>query len=248
MTGAAAIDSAHLDPVRGPPLEDDIVAWEFIQDRKTLAFEADLMALKWFDYRHMTPLQATRLYIQAYTDAYSRFVREVQDIELARVISPTNIDSIFRKLALGSGPKFTNGKSQLKSAWHGRQVADLLGVPYDVYVNKAMELRLRYWNRAQLPQMRHLYGEMIIDRMPGEWFELQGASLYLSDHPAYLVQNYCGTQAQNDYHEWLFRQAEMRPDKPAIMARFINDDLISYEKVRARTTVDDFQRVHQFLH
>lgn len=244
-SGIQMASSGDVDRIS--PLEDDLVAHQFITNKQTLAFETELFGTKWFDYRHMTPLAATRLYIQAFADAYKGFYAEYYDSRAAPHVQPPDVDSIFAKLVDAKHPKHVQGKSHLKAAWHGRQCADLIGLPYNVYIDQAMTFRLRYWQQRNVPQMQHLYTDWIIDCVNDKWTELQEAILYLSDHPAYMVQNYCGTQAQNDYHEWLFRQAELRANPPEFYARFINDDLISYQKVEARTASDVFERVHQYL-
>src|SRR5690606_30212670 len=56
------------DMPRVSPIEDDILAYTLVTDKKLLDFELELFATKWFDYRELTPLQATRLYIQAFVD------------------------------------------------------------------------------------------------------------------------------------------------------------------------------------
>lgn len=232
---------------RTSPLDDDIVSYRLIKNPDTLAFEADLFGKKWFDYRMMTPMQATRLYIEAFATMYKRAISANVDVELAQVITPTTVESLFKRLSDKKHPKHTQAVSKFKTYWHGRQVADLVGMPYDLYVSKAMELRLRYWKQRHLPQPAQMYSDMIMDRMPQIWLEHQSQILLHGQHAVYLNQNYQGLAHQDDHHEWLLYQGQLRHHQPAVYAQFLTKDLISYEKLKSRIDPRYFERVCEFI-
>jgi len=217
--------------VRSSPLEDDLVAFKFIQNQKTLQFEADLFTHKWFDYRFMSPLQATRLYIQAFDGAFRSHYAQNLDVNAAKYVRTISVDSIFAGLDAPESSTHKKAKSHFTACWHGRQMADLLGMPYEVYLDLAFEYRLRYWNRPYLPQPQHLYSDLVVDRVQQRWSELQEARLYTSDHPAYLIENFQALPAQNDYHEWLRKQAMLRSNPAELIGRFVNEDALPLQKI-----------------
>ncbi|WLR91025.1 hypothetical protein [Shinella zoogloeoides] len=234
--------------IRHSPLEDDIVAHRFIQNQKTLQFETDLFASKWFDYRHLTPLAATRLYIQAYDGVYRRHYAVNMDHNAAKYVRTISIDEIFGGLDAPESSTHKKAKSHFTACWHGRQMADMLGMPYEVYLDLAFEYRLRYWNRPYLPQPQHLYSDMVVDRVQQRWPELQAARLYTSDHPAYLIENYQNLPQQNDYHEWLFKQAGLRANPGEMLGRFVNEDLLPVEKIKGRVEEGVFEIARTYMH
>lgn len=233
---------------RCSPLEDDIVAHKFIQNQQTLQFETDLFATKWFDYRHITPLQATRLYIQAYEDVYRRHYAQNIDKNVAKHVRVMTIEDVFNGLQAPQSSTYKKAKLHFTSYWHGRQMADLLGIPYEIYLDLAFEYRLRYWNRPYMPQPQHLYSDMIVDRIQQRWPELQAARLYTSDHPAYLMENYQNLPQQNDYHEWLLKQAGLRANPGELLGRLVNDDALPVEKVKSRVEQGVFDIARSYMH
>lgn len=234
-------------PARCSPFEDDVVAYQFIQNEDTLKFETELFVKKWFDYRHLTPLQATRLYIQAYDTVFRRHYAQNVDHTAAKYVRTVNIDDIFNGLAAPESSGHKKAKMQFTACWHGRQMADLLGMPYEIYLDLAFEYRLRYWNKPYLPQPQHLYSDLVVDRIQTRWPELQSSRLYTSDHPAYHMENYQDLPHQNAYHEWLFEQADKRANPGEMLGRFVNEDLLPVEKIKARVSEGVFEIARSYI-
>src|SRR5690348_14877843 len=80
--------------------------------------ERELMQTKWFDYRFMSPLDATELFVREYTEAY-------------RNKWATNFDTVEaeKKIPIRGGAWRSN-RSEFISCWRARQFVDCLGVPY----------------------------------------------------------------------------------------------------------------------
>lgn len=250
------------DIERVSPIEDDAMAWLFVTDKKLLEFELELYASKWFDYRELTSFQATRLYMEAFGDAYRKHYRINIDRSAAEHIKPVTVEKVMKGLEesrtappADAGPQMIKERDKrIKKArtafigcWRGRQVADALGMPYDVYCDLAFEYRMNFWNRATMPQPTHLYSEMVVEKIQERWEELQARKLYLSDKPAYMVQNYAGIAHQDDYHEWLMKQAGMRANPPFFLAQFVDDDLLPLDKLEARYDEHVMERVGRYL-
>lgn len=235
------------DDVRSSPIEDDIVMHRFITDRRNVEVEMDLFQSKWFDYRFMTPLQATRTYIQKYDDVYRQHYARNMDATAAKFVKTVSVDGIFAGLAVPESSTHKKAKTQFTACWFGRQLADAMGMPYEIFIDLAFNIRLRYWNRAYLPQPQHLYSEMIEERAGDRWKELQAGRLYTSDHPAFIGANYSNLPVQNDYHEWLLSQALTRANPGEILGRFINQDVLPAEKVKARVSEGIFNIARSYV-
>lgn len=210
-----------------------------------LGVDLQLFTAKWFDYRHMTAFDATSHYIETYGTVYRRFYRREVDRERAEHLKVDTMPILIGRIN-ADDDKSTELKRRLTSYWRGRQVADALGMPYEVYIEEAFTARLRYWNQRYLPKPGHLYDDRVIDLVQKRWEEIQDAVMMMSDHPAYRAQNYVGAAQQNDYHEWLFTQLGRRNNDPVRFAELINDNALPYEKVQSRLGVQ-FDEVQMHL-
>ena len=182
--------------------------------------ELSLMRSKWFDYRFLHPVIATYTYAQAFETIYHRMVRTHLGGSVRRVFKTYDLLRMDKATACG--------------LWRGRQCADALGMPYEVYLDQAFTLRLAYWKQGNLPRPTQLYADMILDAMPERWAELQAGKLFYGAHQELRTHRFVGTSPQLDHHEWLFTQAGKRSNPAAIMRRFYDEDLIPAEKVVAR--------------
>lgn len=242
MLVAKYSSSSADDTTRSVPLEDDILAFMYVSD-KLLPFELELFATKWFDYRMLTGVQATKLYIEAYGAVYKDVYARELDYERAQYVKPLDYDRLMGKLR-EADPK---AKKVYTGCWRGRQVADALGMPYAVYIDMAFSCRMRRWKQRHLPQPSHLFHEYDVEKIQTRWADQQETILYTSEHPAYMVQNYAGIAYQNDYHEWLFKQAMHRSNPATFLARFIENNQLQLEKVESRVPEEIYQQVEALI-
>jgi hypothetical protein len=237
------------DEERMSPLESDIAAFKFIsKDSYTkkglegLNYELEAFQTKWFDYRHMTPLQATLLYISKYGLIYRQVYAANFDRARSQHIQPPSLEGIMKGLERDDA----KAKSHFSGMWAGRLRADLIGMPYDLYIRHAFEFRLRYWGRTYMPKPNQLYSPLDVIKIAERWEKEQEGGLYVGNHPAYLVQNYVGAEHQKQHRLWLIKQAMLRGNPAQLMARFINDDLLTIEDVE--TLRPEFaERVRQLI-
>jgi hypothetical protein len=236
------MQAAQTSDARIDPIDDDIVAFKYL-DKKLQALEPELFRSKWFDYRMMTPVQATRLYIEAFSEIYRSYFATEINKKAAPFIKLVTADKIMAGLEADD----RKAKSMFSSYSRGRQVADAIGMPYKHYIHITMGYRLRFWQQRGLPQPHQLYASVDVEKTIARWEEMQAGELFLSEHPAYMLQNYHGLAHQDDYHEWLIKQAGIRSNPAQAFARFINDDLLPLDKVSARLDPDMVMRVHSYL-
>jgi len=242
MTSIITAFSTALEAERTDTLENDYYC-QFL-DREIVDRELGLFTSKWFDYRHMTPLQATGAYVEAYNKVFRDIYAREFDYERAQYIVALNFERMLAAL------RFKNDMKQRRyfvGCWRGRQIADYLCMPYEVYVELAFTFRMRHWKQNFMPQPYHLYREEDVEKIIARWEELKETRIYTAEHSAYLVQNYEGARHQDDYHEWLFVQAEKRQATAEHLADFIRNDQLPYEKVRSRVDPDLFEQVDYFL-
>ncbi|CCG43310.1 hypothetical protein [Magnetospirillum molischianum] len=165
---------------------------------KMFLAEAELMRSKWFDYRRMHPVQATFLFAHCYTLGVKRAWRKYIDHEAAERARGLADENVF-KLEPGG---FTG-------VWKARQTADLMGLPYDFFVNRQMDLALDgCWN--QVPRPCHLYDPDRLANVSLAWDEWTEAKLQMASDPWYLLVNYVGHRNQDAHQEWLISQAKRR--------------------------------------
>jgi hypothetical protein len=215
-----------------PQLSHDIsmakVRKSFQQD------EVSLYHSKWFDYRFLNPTQASYVYAQEWVKAYKQAFKIHVDRDGAQYSKPMRHEDLF-----DNTPQFYSG------IWRGRQFADGLGMPYDFYITQALHQRLRRWRQQFLPRPHQLYFEAGKDEddmrqswfladMERVWKDKQHASFVYSQHQNYKNDRYKGMRHQNDHHEWLINQVNLRDNPAPLLARLLDENMIPYEKVQAR--------------
>lgn len=232
----------HDEKERVNPLEGDIFAFKHI-DKKLIKLDPELFRTKWFDYRMMTPLQATEAYIDAFAEIYRSFFATEIDRRCAKHVRIPTYAALVEGVEAGD----RKAKTFMSGCWRGRQVADALGMPYREFIHTVMGYRLRFWSQDHLPRPHQLYNMADVERTQARWEDMQKGRLYLAEHPVYMIQNYCDLAHQNDYHEWLFAQAATRMNPWETLAIMVNDDMLPLSKVEARFDEEMVERVHRHL-
>lgn len=163
---------------------------------EALARERELANSKWFAYRFMSPLAATKLFAELYRKGVKAYVREHRDIEEAEKANGI-ADNIF-----------SQPSGSLTQLWKARQRADALGLPYDLLISFGFHfVGRRKWNST--PRPIQLFGSKNSDVA---WpLEIEK---YLEDRlpmalnsmptlPQYRTENYRGLSVQNEFREYV---------------------------------------------
>jgi hypothetical protein len=185
-------------------------------------FERALSGGKWFDYRFMSPTAATYLFADEFKKAYRSAFAENIDTPSAQFITPLP-ENLF------DAPRST-----ISGIWRARQVADAMGMPYDIYLSRAYHWTLRYWRRRHLPRPQQLYSNMVTDRTAVDWEEIQTTRMFYSKNVRFTNAKYVGLKVQNDHHEWLLEQLNNRGNRLDQIVELVNQDLLPAEKIRSR--------------
>jgi hypothetical protein len=214
----------------------DILAHEAFKGHKDwLSFEVPLMSTKWFDYRQLTPVQATYLFADRYREAFKQNFRRYVDYARADYVKALRREDLFK-----CEPTIVSG------IWRARQHADAMGIPYEDYLADALNRAMRV-HREFLPKPTQLYTDAIVEYVQERWEQRQRAKLYVAESDLYMNQNYLGLPAQNAHHEWLFTQAELRPDRAQWLNRLVYlDQRLPEEKVIARYEPDLVREIQEY--
>jgi len=180
--------------------------------REILEDENELTDLKWFDYRFDSPLNATIKFANAYSVIFKD--------EWAKSIDR---DEALKKRPIARGD-VTHNRRELTSFWHARQFADLIGVPYEFFVQAAMDWHLRsQWKH--LPRPNQLIcaakGPRVLDHIRDSWTSLTGASFRYSRLPHYRQENFVGLPAQLTHREHVIKQIRDRVRPVDLIGRLI---------------------------
>ena len=164
-----------------------------------LARERELANSKWFAYRFMSPLEATKLFADLYRNgvkAYVRAHRDIKEVEKANGIAK-NI--------------FSQASGSLTQLWNARQKADELGLPYDLLIGFGFHFAgRRKWTRT--PKPVQLFGSknsdvawpLEIEKYAEGRFAM--ALNKLPVLPQYRTENYHGLRVQDQFREYVLEE------------------------------------------
>lgn len=164
--------------------------------RKDLELERKLHQTKWFDYRFISPMEATHQFRDAYSEIYRR--------KYATTISTEEAET---RTGVRAGPAFRR-RTELTSFWRARQAADLYGLPYKVFIEVVFDQLIRRgWER--FPHVNQLYAEQNLERTyiaaAAYWEELQETDFgrSFSQLPKYRSESFHDFPAQVGHRVWV---------------------------------------------
>ncbi|SEE05654.1 hypothetical protein SAMN05444161_4738 [Rhizobiales bacterium GAS191] len=167
-------------------------------DSARLADERELAAIKWFDYRFMSPVEATVVFSQDYQKAFKAAWRASRDRDEAE-----------KKIGIASNDVFHSGR-ELNSFWRCRQVVDELGMPYQFFIAAALEASLRI-ARRQLPRPNQLYKGSFVARAVEKWNEWQAdGTITYSKLPQYREESFRASPHQLMHRDWVVSAVRKR--------------------------------------
>ncbi|KAB0568795.1 hypothetical protein [Brucella pituitosa] len=158
--------------------------------------ERDAAHSKWYAYRFMTPLEATKLFVKLYRVGYKNYLRRENDHGLA-------------ERAQGLSTRILGHPSRsLTEVWNARQRADLLGLPYELLIEFGFWFASNYtWKNA--PRPAQLFGsknsgvawpiefeKWLLERLPT-------VVNRFGDLAQYRIEHYRGFPVQNEFRSYL---------------------------------------------
>lgn len=189
-----------------------------------LAVEDFLLPRKWPAYRFMSPMQATMLFIKTYKNSYKQAVKAHIDRDIADRMTPK------------STLKTSSNNAHFTQVWIARQLADSVGLPYDVYLNFCFYFATRV-KRRFLPQPNQL---VFTDKSERAWFmrmhkawgenERKLALDRMDVMPEYFIDNDHGLPAQKAFRENLL---ELGNNSYTHFPTFIGKRVVSLRQLTA---------------
>jgi hypothetical protein len=179
--------------------------------------EAELRTSRWFDYRFMTPAEATYLFAAEYRHAYIEAFKRTRDIRTADKVRPFSPDDIFES-------------KELTAMWQARQAADMIGCRYEFFLRFAF-LRFEHRGWRFFPRANQLSPEELVLDIRDAWATECRASLQVAQLPIYRAEAYAGVPEQDEYHEWLCGQVKHREHPHLALSRLVYSDPILPEQV-----------------
>ena len=192
------------------------------------AEEAQLMHTKWFDYRLMPPMQATYYFYHLYVKAYQHFLYKNVNSATSSFIFPFKGEA---KL------DFLKARERT-SIWRLRQLADLICIPYDIFLSYLFKFIYKMAPNGSIvvPRPSMMMKEDLIEKVITAWNELKQANLQLCCSPYFYVANYRGLTVQKAYEDYLIEQVKQRKNPHYLLAEL----LYNHQMLRIETAIQHF--------
>ncbi|TXR50085.1 hypothetical protein [Phyllobacterium endophyticum] len=178
---------------------DDIVKMRTVLHPKDWKHESQLMMTRWFDYRFMSPMEATLLFGELYVQGLRRHVKRHVDVEIAETV-----------MGIKEGAPASRAR-WFTSLWRARQRTDQIFVPYDLLIDFSFDFssrRKRFW--TMLPSQLHasaknkkawwaVFLESVEDQLPLRMRRV-------GDMPHYRIENDLSLPPQEDFRELIISE------------------------------------------
>lgn len=152
-------------------------------DSDLIRDESRLMAIKWFDYRFISPAYATIIFAEHYSNIYRGLYRRYRDAFTAD--HHTGLGTSAEGILDGNARTLT-------SLWKARQAADEAGMPYKMFIRLLMEKhaekshgKLLHPNQL-LSEKREKHFDPAFDR----WLEGKHIEFPAPERPHFKASNY----------------------------------------------------------
>ena len=185
--------------------------------------ERDLSMTKWFDYRFLTPLEATMQFVEDY-----RFV--------FRAKWKSNFDAATADLKRGTAKKgLFADRREFSTFWNARVCADSMGVRYPFFINTTMEVALRRGKWKRLPRPGQLWNKAdCLAAVAVRWEEELAGRQAVSALAHYRPENFLGLPHQLDHRQHVLQVAKKRSNFRGALGSYIDiDRLVSVAQAEA---------------
>jgi len=186
--------------------------------------ENRLYGMKWFDYRELHFIKATYLFADEYAKAYQAMTKKVVDFERAPFVTGFKGEDIF-----------VESSRNYKGFYKARFSADMLGMPYDFYVNYAMNWAInRLWKR--FPRPVQLYSRPLLEDMVEAWQDSCRAQIPMPTNERFYDQQDCETK--DAFQIWLCGMIKARSNPEMALGNF----LFQNPMISSRIAVENFDK------
>jgi hypothetical protein len=213
---------ALMTPAIPPQLRDSYISTETI-DHSDLAFERILHHSKWFDYRFMSPRAATLEFKAIYEDIF--------ETNSVRICSPPEA---ARAKGVSSGAY--EATTEWPAFWRARQRADLLSLPYKVYLIAAFNYLLDHGSK-RMSYINQLYDERyrtyLLVAASHHWRDFRTSRLVFSPLAQYREEHFANLPAQIVHRRWVADELKTKSKRELGNACFLERILPVDEAISA---------------
>ncbi len=181
--------------------------------------EAVLFNRRWFDHRHLHPVQATYLFAHEYAEAVKRAYVRQKDIRTLDKVKGFDVAGLF-------------ASRELTAMWRARQAFDAIGCRYEYALDFIMK---RFCDRGWkiFPRPNQLYAEEIVLDVRDAWRAECKAKTQLAKHERFLAENFVGHSDQRAYQAWQIDQVKTRGGNRAmLLGRLLQERALTEDTVR----------------
>lgn len=161
------------------------------------AAERVLAQTKWFDYRFLSPAEATLHFVEEYQRTFRQWWGVFDSAE------------VDKKRGIAANGLF-HSRKVFSEFWTARAHADFMGVPYRIYISTAMEVALRRAKQTRLLRAGQLRKEEYVQAIEKRWEEELAGGCWLSELPHYRAENDCALPGQIAHQEHVVQTARKR--------------------------------------
>jgi hypothetical protein len=182
--------------------------------------ESLLFSRKWFDQRHLHPVQATYCFAHEYAESIKRAYARQKDIRTLAGVQGFDVEKLYES-------------RELTAMWRARQAFDAIGARYDFGLDFIMK---RFCERGWrvFPRPNQLYAEEVILDVRDAWHRECKAKTQLARHPRFDARCYTGHPDQKAYQAWQVEQVKTRGGNRAmLLGRLLQENVLAESVVRA---------------
>lgn len=185
--------------------------------------ERDLSMRKWFDYRFMSPLDATLQFVEDYKVVFRAKWRSDFDAATADLKRGTAKEGLFAD------------RREFSTFWNARVCADTLGVRYRFFIFTTMEAALRRGKWKRVPRPGQLWNKPdCLTAVETKWEEELAGRQAVSALAHYRPENFLGLPHQLNHQRHVLEVAKKRSNLKHALGSYIDiDRLVSVEQAEA---------------
>jgi hypothetical protein len=175
--------------------------------------ESLLFTRKWFDTRHLHPVQATYLFADEYRLSLHREYARQKDTRTLDKTKGFDVERLF-------------DSRELTAMWRARQAFDAIGCRYEFALDFIMK---RFCERGWgvFPRPNQLYAEEIVLDVRDAWLNQCKSVTQLAKHDRFRIQNDQKHPDQIAYRRWQIEQVKTRGGNRAmLLARLLQEDVL----------------------
>nr|WP_181374665.1 hypothetical protein [Pectobacterium carotovorum]AKG47497.1 hypothetical protein pA_00057 [Pectobacterium carotovorum] len=158
--------------------------------------ELELFEKKWFDYRHLHPMDATLIFAESYKREYAKILESHGREDFRKAPFRTGLKRV---------PFIRLSKANITSLWKARQKADELGVDYGYFISSMLSIAARReWN--ELPRPQHLWQEDLLEIFTDKHNKHNQTRINGSRLSYFTTNEYVGDEIQDAHRRFVMEQ------------------------------------------